>query len=52
MDVIDESKIPEHYWVEVITKKLDKKRILNDLKSGEVIPGTRLVKNPYVRGVK
>ena len=52
VDVIDESKIPEHYWVEVITKKLDKKRILNDLKSGEVIPGTRLVKNPYVRGVK
>ena len=52
VDVIDESKIPDHYWVEVITKKLDKKRILNDLKSGEVIPGTRLVKNPYVRGVK
>ena len=52
VDVIDESKIPNHYWVEVITKRLDKKRILDDLKSGEDIPGARLMKNSYVRGVK
>ena len=52
VDIIDESKIPSHYWIEVITKKLDKKRILNILKSGEKIPGTRLIKKPYVRGVK
>ena len=52
VDVIDESKIPDHYWVEVTEKRLDKKRILNDLKSGEDIPGTRLIKKPYVRGIK
>ena len=52
VDVIDESKVPDFYWVEVTTKRLDKKRLLDDLKNGDKIPGVRLVKKKYVRGVK
>ena len=52
VDVIEESDIPEEYFVEVITKKLDKKRILQELKEGARIPGVRLVTNTYVRGLK
>ena len=52
VDVIEESDIPDEYYVEVITKKLDKKRILQELKEGARIPGVRLVTNTYVRGLK
>ena len=52
VDVIEESEIPDEYFVEVITKKLDKKRILQELKDGTRIPGVRLVSNSYVRGLK
>ena len=52
VDVIEESDIPDEYFIEVITKKLDKKRILQDLKEGTRIPGVRLVTNSYVRGLK
>ena len=52
VDIIDESKIPDHYWIEVMTKKLDKKRILNDLKKGTKVPGTDLKRTPYVKGLK
>tara|TARA_R100000808_G_scaffold25034_1_gene60686 strand:+ start:12772 stop:13263 length:492 start_codon:yes stop_codon:yes gene_type:complete len=52
VDIIDESKIPEQYWVEVITKKLDKKRILKELKSGNEITGVRLIKKDFVTGLK
>ena len=52
VDVIEESEIPDEYFVEVITKKLDKKRILQELKDGTRIPGVRLVANSYVRGLK
>ena len=52
VDVIEESDIPDEYFVEVITKKLDKKRILQELKEGTRIPGVRLVTNSYVRGLK
>ena len=52
VDVIEESEIPDEYFVEVITKKLDKKRILQELKDGARIPGVRLVSNSYVRGLK
>ena len=52
VDVIEESEIPDEYFVEVITKKLDKKRILQELKDGARIPGVRLVNNSYVRGLK
>ena len=50
--MIEESEIPDEYFVEVITKKLDKKRILQELKDGARIPGVRLVTNSYVRGLK
>ena len=52
VDVVDEEVIPREYWIEVITKKLDKKRILKELKDGARIPGVRLVNNSYVRGLK
>ena len=52
VDVIEESEIPSEYFIEVITKKLDKKRILQELKNGASIPGVRLVHNSYVRGLK
>ena len=52
VDIIEEEDIPDEYFVEVITKKLDKKRILQELKDGARIPGVRLVNNAYVRGLK
>ena len=52
VDIISEEDIPNEYFVEVITKKLDKKRILQELKDGARIPGVRLVNNSYVRGLK
>ena len=52
VDILNENDIPDEYFVEVITKKLDKKRILKELKDGERIPGVRLVTNSYVRGLK
>ena len=52
VDVLEESDIPEEYFIEVMTKKLDKKRILKELKDGVRIPGVRLITNSYVRGLK
>ena len=48
VDIIDEAKIPDTYWVEVVTRKLDKKRILKELKDGNIIPGVRLQPNMYL----
>ena len=52
VEVIDESKIPDEYYVEKIETRLDKRRILEELKEGKVIPGVRLKKNKHVRGLK
>ena len=52
VDIIDETTIPREYWIEVITKRLDKKRILKELKDGATISGVRLVSNAFVRGLK
>ena len=52
VDIIDEHKIPDTYWIEVMTKKLDKKRMLADMKRGTKIPGADIAKNPYVKGLK
>jgi len=52
VDVIDESKIPETYWITVTTKKLDKKRILSDLKAGQEIKGVRLLRKDFITGLK
>ena len=52
VDIIDENKIPDTYWIEVRTKKLDKKRMLAEMKRGTKIPGADIAKNPYVKGLK
>ena len=52
VNIIDENKIPEQYWIEVLTKKLDKKRMLAEMKRGTKLPGADIVKNPYVKGLK
>ena len=52
VEVIDETKIPSEYYIEKIETRLDKRRILEELKEGENIPGVRLIKNKHVRGLK
>ena len=52
VEVIDENDIPNEYWIEVITKKLDKKRILEELKTGTKIPGVRLLRKNFVGGFR
>ena len=52
VEVIDESKIPSEYYIEKIETRLDKRRILEELKEGNQIPGVRLIKNKHVRGLK
>jgi len=52
VDVIDEVIIPMEYFIQVKTMKLDKKKLLADLKEGKEIPGARLAKRDYVKGIK
>ena len=52
VEIIDETKIPNEYYVEKIEQRLDKRRILEELKDGNDIPGVRLKKNKHVRGLK
>mgnify|MGYP003147308175 CR=1 FL=1 len=52
VDVIDETKIPDTYWVEYTSRKLDKKRILKELKDGDIIPGVRLIQKDFITGLK
>ena len=52
VEIIDENRIPEQYWIEVITKKLDKKRMLAEMKRGTKIPGAQVATNPYIKGLK
>ena len=52
VDVLDESKIPDEYYIEKIETRLDKRRILEELKDGNKIPGVRLINNKHVRGLK
>ena len=52
VEIKDESKVPETYWIEVITKKLDKKRMLADMRRGTKIPGADIARNPYLKGLK
>ena len=42
VDVIDESKIPNKYFNIEQIKKLDKKRLLDDMQSGEFVPGAKI----------
>ena len=52
VNIIDETKIPDTYWIEVRTNKLDKKRMLAEMKRGTKIPGADIARNPYVKGLK
>ena len=52
VEVMDETKIPSEYYIEKIETRLDKRRILDELKLGKEIPGVRLKKNKHVRGLK
>ena len=52
VEIIDESKIPSEYYIEKIETRLDKRRILEELKEGIEIPGVTLRKNKHVRGLK
>ena len=52
VEIIDETKIPEEYYIEKIEARLDKRRILEELKEGNSIPGVRLKVNKHVRGLK
>ncbi len=52
VEIIDETKIPSEYYIEKIETRLDKRRILEELKEGNDIPGVRLIKNKHVRGLK
>ena len=52
VEIIDENDIPQEYWVTVETKRLDKKRILEDLKEGTKIPGVRLLRKNFVGGFR
>ncbi len=52
VDIIDESSIPEEYFILVETKRLDKKRILEELRAGVDIRGVRLKVGKNVGGLK
>ena len=52
VEILDENKIPSEYYVEKIETRLDKRRILEELKEGTEIPGVRLRINKHVRGLK
>ena len=52
VDIVDPLIIPDEFYITVTTQKLDKKAILKKLKEGEEVPGCRLVKKSYVRGIK
>jgi hypothetical protein len=52
VEILDESKIPKEYYVEKIELRLDKRRLLEELKDGKDIPGVTLQTNKHVRGLK
>ena len=52
VEILDESKIPKEYYVEKIELRLDKRRLLEELKDGKDIPGVALQTNKHVRGPK
>ena len=52
VNVEDESIIPKEYFILVQEERLDKKRILQELKQGKTIPGVSLITKPFVSGLK
>ena len=47
-----EDLIPYEYWRKVEKLMINKERILQELKAGKEVPGCKLVKKSYVRGIK
>ena len=45
LEIIDESKIPKEYFKQVVTEKLDREKILNDMKDGKKIPVCDIIKD-------
>ena len=52
VDAYDEEKVPDEYYITIQTKRLDKKRMVEEMKAGTKIPGARLVKKSFVNGLK
>ena len=52
VDAYDEDKVPDEYYITIQTKRLDKKRMVEEMKAGTKIPGARLVKKAFVNGLK
>jgi hypothetical protein len=52
VDAYDEDKVPDEYYITIQTKRLDKKRMVEEMKAGTKIPGARLVKKSFVNGLK
>ena len=52
VDIINEIDIPMEYFVKVESVKLDKKKLIHDLRNGIKVPGCRLKTKPYVKGLK
>ena len=51
LEIIEEDRIPKEYYREIVTLKLDKERILKELKTGKKVPGCDIIKKPYVKGL-
>lgn len=49
VNFIDENLIPEKYKEEVVTVKIPKKAILDDIKAGIEVPGTEMVQKKSLR---
>ena len=52
VEITNESEIPNEYWIEVVSKKIDKKRILKELRDGNEIPGVRLICKNFIGGFR
>ena len=52
VDIIDENRIPQEYYVMVESSRLDKKRMLEEMRAGVDIPGVRLKIKKNVGGLK
>jgi len=52
VEITNESEIPNEYWIEVVSKKIDKKRILKELRDGNEIPGVRLIRKNFIGGFR
>jgi len=45
LEIIDEAKVPKKYKTQVVTTKIDKNAIKNDIKNGDMVKGVELITN-------